>query len=125
MSARLFWSDHALERLEERARASFVRAVRDALRARDWDVWYEVDPREGRGLRRNLVVPRQGEYRAVVRVNEDGNYIVVSVLTAQQAHFNTSALWHKTAEAARANRPRPTAGPLTHNPFATLGRKRR
>jgi hypothetical protein len=119
----IIWSDHALDRLEERARTDFARAVHGALRARDWAIYYEIDPREGRGLRTNYVVPREGAHRAVVRLTPRGDYIVVSVLSAQQAEFNATTIWGSTPEQAqlRGNRERGTS-PLTHNPFRSLKR---
>lgn len=119
---RIHWTDHALDRLEERARVDFARVVHGALRARDWAVYYEIDPREGRGLRTNYVVPREGEYRAVVRMNPNGAYIVVSVLSAQQAEFNAATMWGATPEQARERARRETGerAPLTHSPFRKL-----
>ena len=131
---KIAWSDHALDRAEERGPAwdLFRTLVERAVESREWDVWYEIDPREDRGMRENLVVCAKGkeETYAVVRITRDGVYLVVSVLTKKQHDFNTRSLWFRTPQAARKEAAQresaaqqgvaPASRPLTHNPFAKL-----
>ena len=109
--------------------------VERSIESREWESWYEVDGREGRGLRENLVIRAtncDGHTYAVVRTTNGGGYIVVSVLTNDQYEFNTKSLWSSTAEGALREHERreserraglsPTIRPLTFNPFAKIRR---
>lgn len=132
---KIAWSDHALARAKERGPAwgLFRALVERAVESREWDSWYEIDPREGRGMRENLVVcataKKENTY-AVVRHTNNGAYLVVSVLTQQQHDFNARTLWFRTPEGARAEATRaeaearaglsPSGRPLTYNPFERL-----
>jgi hypothetical protein len=114
------WTDHALERVAERAahEPRFRELVELAIESRDWEVWHEHDtrPREGsshaRGWRENLLV-HVGTSWAVVRFER--RYLVVSVLTEEQYAFNTMRLWSRTPGAVAQGK-----GPLKHSPFASL-----
>lgn len=125
----VFWTEHALERARDRAMPSgIIENVRAKGYARDWESWFEVDPREhprsstgaARGLRENLLVSAPGGW-AVVRLDRDV-YVVVSVLTEEQYQFNRSTLWGSTKERAErlAARGAGQPLPLTHKPFARL-----
>lgn len=126
----IYWSHHARDRLRERAsKANATALIERALAARSWEIWFEVDERNERGLRCNLVV-EAGGVRAVARHGENGeDLVVVSVLTEHQYQFNIANLWAKTsAEAIALVRERYYASqrryakpmkPLTHSPFRT------
>lgn len=127
------WSDHALVRAKQRGPdwATFRTAVERAIEARDWEEWFEVDPRENRGLRTNLVVRSPDGTAAVVRlVPSNDCYLVVSVLTSAQYEFNAERLWFitKAGALAQAHRQRregesglsPTTAALKFSPFAGL-----
>lgn len=129
------WSDHALDRAKERGPSwgLFRALIERSIEARDWEIWYEVDPREDRGLRENLVIcaPHpSGPTYAVVRQPPDHSYVVISVLTQKQYEFNKRSLWSSTPQGARKEHERveeekrrglsPSARPLTFNPFQKI-----
>lgn len=130
------WSAHALARAKERGPAwgLFRALIERAIEARDWEFWYEVDTRENRGLRENLVICANhpdGNSYAVVRQSPDRAYVVVSVLTEEQYQFNKRALWSSTPQRAVREHERreeekkqglTTTRPLTFNPFEKLKR---
>lgn len=123
------WSDHATVRTRERTGTwgRFRNGVEAALEAREWEEWFEVDTREGRGLRTNLLV-RSDNAWALARLGTDGRYVVCSVLTNAQYDFNARNLWRASAAAALGKaeldaeqaRSGPVRPPLKHNPFAKL-----
>lgn len=131
----IVWSVHALARAKERGPSwgLFRALIERAIEAREWDIWYEVDEREGRGLRENLLIRaahNSGDTYAVVRQSPDHTYVVVSVLTQKQYEFNTKSLWSSTPQGALREHERqeaekrqglsPTTRPLTHNPFSKI-----
>lgn len=120
----LIRSPHADDRLRERTESTRLevhRLVVEALRQRAWNEFWEYDPREQRGICRNLLVQVAGSFWVLVRQATDGTYIAVSVLTQKQYENNVALLWHRDAEAARlAMLRRKDPKPLTHNPFKKL-----
>jgi hypothetical protein len=120
----IFWTDHAEERLKQRGREKLSSIIEQAIEIQRWEEWFEVDTREGRGLRCNLVVDAGGGVRAVARRNGDA-VVIVSILTEQQYQFNVANLWSRTAREAlhrprnAPNKTRPMV-PLTHRPFSKL-----
>lgn len=131
------WTDHALVRAKERGPVwgLFRALIERAIESREWEEWFEVDRREDRGLKTNLVVRATDGTSAVVRISgDDGAYLVVSVLTAEQYKFNSEQLWSKTADRALAHAAKEEADgrlglsptrALTHSPFAVLAQKRK
>ena len=127
---KIIWSPHALKRAKQRGGTweRFRNHVEGKIESREWDEFYEYDPREGRGVCRNLLV-RVCFVSALVRVGSDDVYIVVSILTRAQREFNETTMWSKDARQARLRyetSPRATAElgvrprGLTHSPFSNL-----
>lgn len=120
----IVWSPHARQRAEQRGPTtlkSIHERIRNAFAAHTWEERWEVDVREGRGLRLNYLV-RCGDCWALLRLAGDSRtFIICSILTLYQRDFNETHLWHRSAEDARAAADAPkthASAPVTHNPFA-------
>jgi hypothetical protein len=124
----VIWSPHAKERLSERARQRVPEVDAELAQkhnARDWEEWYEHDPREGRGVVLNrLVLLDSAQCWVLLRPADGGrNHVVASVLTPAQYDNNSQTMWSRSPGLA-APPPRATRDkPLTHSPFRALLRK--
>lgn len=126
---RVYWSEHALDRLKERAGILLAQVQRDALlgltsgRAEEWWEW---DDRRSRGWRRNLLVrvhhPSKDLSRdswVLFRLDERDPTLAhaCTALTPHHYQANVKLLWSRS-------RGGPRGGALTHKLDVRLPRRK-
>lgn len=124
MITTIIWSPHAKERSVKRAGATWWKlheTIDRHVRVEAWEIWWENDRREKRGIVANHVVPvDEAACYAVLRrgpgerPNEEV-LIVVSLLTREQYEKNKKVLWFRSYEECAAG-----TRTLKHTPFSNL-----
>ena len=117
---RVHWSQHAIERLKERAGIPLAKVQRDArfgLTSGRAEEWWEWDDRRDRGWRRNLLVrvyhPSKDLSRdswVLFRMDERDPTLAhaCTALTPHHYQANATLLWSRSPGGPRGG------GPLTH-----------